>query len=83
MINTKWSLKKGNLVKVISGKHKGTIGEILKIHKHKESLTVKGVNIKKKHIKPKKTEQGAVLWFESPIHKSNVILHHPTTLAKL
>jgi large subunit ribosomal protein L24 len=76
MINVKWNLKKGDLVKVISGKDKGKIGEIIRIFRGKDSLVIKDVNIRKKHIGPKKEgDVGRILEFEAPIHKSNVMLY--------
>jgi large subunit ribosomal protein L24 len=71
----KWYLKKGDTVKVISGKDKGMVSQILNIFKDKGLLVVKGVNIKKKHIGPKKEgDVGRIMQFEAPIHKSNVML---------
>lgn len=75
MTVSKWYLKKGDLVKVISGDAKGTVGEILQILRNKDSVIVKGVNFKKKHVGPKKEgDVGSIKQFEAPIHKSNVML---------
>jgi large subunit ribosomal protein L24 len=72
----KWYLKKGDFVKVIAGKDKGSIGEILQILRAKDNIIVKGVNIKKKHIGPKKEgDVGRINQFEAPIHRSNVLLY--------
>ena len=43
-------IKQGDTVKVISGKDKGKIGEIVKILKNENRVVVKEVNIKRKHI---------------------------------
>lgn len=69
-------VKKGDTVKVISGKDKGKIGEILKILSTTNQVVVKDINIKKKHVKPKKEgEVGRISQFEAPIHTSNVMLY--------
>ena len=69
-------VKRGDTVKVISGKDKGKIGEILKILGTTNQVIVKDINIKKKHIKPKKEgEVGRISQFEAPIHTSNVMLY--------
>jgi len=69
-------VKKGDTVKIISGRDKGKIGEILKILATTNQVVVKDINIKKKHIKPKKEgEVGRISQFEAPIHTSNVMLY--------
>ena len=74
--NNSLHVKKGDTVKVISGKDKGKIGEIIKILGNKQQVVVKDINIKKKHIKPKKEgEVGRISQFEAPIHTSNVMLY--------
>lgn len=66
-------LKKGDTVKVLSGNDKGKIGEILEIIPKTEKVVVKGVNIRKKHIKPKKQgEEGGIIPIEKEIHASKV-----------
>lgn len=47
-------VKQGDTVKVISGKDKGKIGEIVRILKNENKVVVKEVNIKRKHVKPRK-----------------------------
>jgi len=75
---TKQSLhvKKGDTVKIISGRDKGKVGEILKILSTTNQVVVKDINIKKKHIKHKKEgEFGRISQFEAPIHTSNEMLY--------
>lgn len=70
-------VKKGDTVKIISGEDKGKIGEILKILSNTNQVIVKDINIKKKHVKPKKEgEVGRISQFEAPIHTSNVMLYN-------
>ena len=69
-------VKKGDTVKVLTGKDKGKIGEITKIIKTSSQVVIQDINIKKKHVKPKKEgEIGKILQFEAPIHSSNVMLY--------
>ncbi|KPK33408.1 MAG: 50S ribosomal protein L24 [Chlamydiae bacterium SM23_39] len=68
----KW-LKKGDLVVVITGNDKGKKGEVL--GKKKDKIIVKGVNVRKKHIKKtKETGSTQAIYKENPIHISNVAL---------
>ena len=70
-------VKKGDTIKVISGKDKGKIGEVIQILRHSHQVIIKDVNVKKKHIKPKKEgEVGRISQFEAPIDASNVILYN-------
>jgi large subunit ribosomal protein L24 len=69
-------VKKGDTVKILTGKDKGKIGEISKIIKSSSQVVVKDINVKKKHVKPKKEgEIGKIFQFEAPIHSSNVMLY--------
>ena len=47
-------LKKGDTVKVLSGNDKGKTGEVLEVLPKTEKILVKGINIKKKHVKPRR-----------------------------
>ncbi len=73
----KMHVRQGDTIKVISGKDKGKIGQISKILKQTSQVIVQEVNVKKKHIKPKKEgEVGRISQFEAPIHSSNVMLYN-------
>ncbi len=66
-------LKKGDKVVVIAGANKGKEGIINKILDNK--VIVEGVNIVKKHLKPKNNNgNGEIVEREAPIHVSNVKL---------
>ena len=66
-------IKKGDTVQVLSGNDKGKTGEVLKVMPKQEKLVVKGINIRKKHIKPRKQgEEGGIISKEFPIHMSKV-----------
>lgn len=69
-------IKKGDTVKIITGKDKGKIGEVTKIIKNSSQVVIQDINVKKKHVKPRKEgEIGKILQFEAPIHSSNVMLY--------
>ena len=71
-------LKTGDKVVVITGSNKGSEGKITQILD--EKVIVEGVNIVKKHLKPKNNNgNGEIIETEAPIHKSNVMLVDPKT----
>ena len=73
-------LKTGDKVIVISGSNKGKEGTISKILKDENRVVVSGVNLKKKHLKPKNNNgTGEIIEVEAPIHASNVMLLDPKT----
>lgn len=73
-------LKKGDRVKVIAGKDKGAVGEILAVFPLQDRVLVQGVNIMKRHVKDSadpntgRTTKGGVISSEAPLHVSNVQL---------
>lgn len=70
-------VKQGDMVKIISGKDKGKVGEITKIIKNENRVVVKEINVKRKHVKPRKEgDVGKISQFEAPIHSSNVMLYN-------
>ena len=71
-------LKKGDKVVVISGANKGKEGKITKVLDDK--VIVEGVNVRKKHLKPKNNNgNGEIVEVERPIHRSNVMIVDPKT----
>ena len=66
-------IKKGDNVKVLSGNDKGKTGEVLEVIPKTQKVVVKGVNIRKKHVKPRKQgEEGGIIPVECSIHSSKV-----------
>ena len=66
-------IKKGDTVQVLSGNDKGKTGEVLEIMPKDNKVIVKGVNIRKKHVKPRRQgDEGGIISVESPIHMSKV-----------
>ena len=71
-------LKTGDKVVVIAGSNKGKEGKITKVLDNK--VVVEGVNMMKKHLKPKDNNgTGEIVEVERPIHVSNVMLVDPKT----
>ena len=66
-------LKKGTQVKIISGKDKGKIGEILEINNKDNKIKIKSINMVKKHTKPTKENKGGIISKENFIHQSNIM----------
>ncbi|MCC2592212.1 50S ribosomal protein L24 [Tessaracoccus sp. OS52] len=72
-------VKKGDRVKVISGKDKGVVGEIIAVYPQEQRVTVEGVNIVKRHRREAQGAggrriEGGIISSEAPIHASNVQL---------
>ena len=66
-------VKVGDNVKVIAGKDKGKEGKIIKTFKLQNKVVVEGINMVKKHSKPRTNEdKGGIFEIEAPIHVSNV-----------
>ena len=66
-------IKKGDMVQVLSGNDKGKTGEVLEIIPKTSKVIVKGVNIRKKHVKPKKQgEEGGIIPVECAIYSAKV-----------
>jgi large subunit ribosomal protein L24 len=75
-------LKKGDTVVVRAGKYKGKTGKIVATHPSDNKVTVEGINIVKKHVKPNSTHpQGAIVELTKPIWVSKVSIVEPTSKA--
>jgi large subunit ribosomal protein L24 len=68
-------IRKGDTVRVISGKDKGKEGEVIRVMPSAEKVIVDGVNVAKRHQKPTRAmQQGGIVDKPMPIHVSNVAL---------
>ena len=66
-------VKKGDTVQVLSGNDKGKKGEVLEVIPKDSKVVVKGVNVRKKHIKPRKQgDEGGIISVECAINSSKV-----------
>lgn len=77
MTSAKLKIKKGDKVVVLTGRDKGTKGEVLKTLVSENRVIVQGVNMVTKHQKPTQVSPGGITKKELPIHISNVALVDP------
>ena len=69
----KMRIKSGDMVMIRSGKHKGKTGIVLKVHPKLNKVTVEGVNVVKRHVKPtQQRPQGGIVELTKPIWTSKV-----------
>ncbi|WEG73385.1 50S ribosomal protein L24 [Vagococcus intermedius] len=72
-------VKKGDKVKVITGKDKNKEGVVLTAFPKQDRVIVEGVNMIKKHQKPSAAApQGGIVETEASIHVSNVMVIDPS-----
>ena len=75
----KFHVKKGDLVKVLSGNSKGKEGKIALMLPDKQRAVVEGVNVVTKHLKPTaQNPNGSIEKREATIHISNLMVIDPT-----
>ena len=67
-------IKKGNNVKILTGKDKNKNGEIIEIDRKNYRAKVKGINMVKKHIKTTKEKKGGIVPKENFVNISNLVL---------
>jgi len=73
-------IKKGDTVIAISGKDKGKTGTVLEMRPSDERAVVEGLNIIKRHTKPRPPDDpGGIIEKPAPIHLSNLALVDPET----
>jgi large subunit ribosomal protein L24 len=77
----KLHIRKGDRVKVISGKDRGLVGEVIAVYPDRGRVTIAGVNIIKRHLRDtaaqpqaRQTTKGGIVSSEAPIDASNVQL---------
>ncbi len=71
-------IRKGDQIQIIAGKDRGKSGKVLRVISENSKIVVEGLNLMKKHMKPKKSgEKGQRLEIPSPISISNVMLVCP------
>ena len=68
-------IKKGDTVLIINGKDRGKKAKVLKVYPKARAIMVEGVNIVRKHRRPKnEKEKGQIIEIPKPISVSNVKL---------
>ena len=73
------NIKKGDQVRIISGRDKGAEGKVIAVLREEQRVVVEGVNRIKKHTKVVQSggragTTGGIITTEAPIHVSNVML---------
>ena len=72
------NIKKGDTVRVLSGKDKGKEGQVVRSLPSKQRVVVEKVNMVKKAMRPtQQNPQGGIMSVEAPIHVSNVMVICP------
>ena len=78
------NVRRDDQVQVIAGKDRGKRGRVLRVEPKKERLYVEGLNMIKRHTRPRQVRDaqraeavGGVIEREGPIHVSNVMLIDP------
>ena len=70
-------IKKGMIVNVISGNHKGQSGKVLDVFPKKMNAIVEGVNFRKRSVRPTQDNpSGGYVEREAPMHLSNLMVLH-------
>jgi len=65
-------IKKGNKVKILTGKDKNKEGEIIELDRANNRAKVQGINMVKKHVKTTKEKKGGIISKENFLHISNI-----------
>lgn len=66
-------VRKGDTILIILGKDRGRKGKVLKTLPKEQKVLVEGINLKKKHVRPKKEgEKGQIVQIPAPVQISNV-----------
>ena len=72
------NIRKGDKVLVIKGKDKGRKGKVIDAFPKQGKVSIEGLNLKKKNVKPKKSgEKGQIVQAPAPLDASNVKLICP------
>ena len=75
----KLKIRKGDRVKVITGRNRNAVGDVLRVLPREDRVVVSGVNIVKRHQRPQRGDTGGIVQREAPIHISTVALIDPKT----
>ncbi|WP_336276716.1 50S ribosomal protein L24 [Bartonella sp. CB178] len=70
-------IKKGDKVIVLSGRDKGSSGEVIKVNPKENSAFVRGVNVVKRHQRQTQKHEAGIVSKEAPIHLSNLAIVDP------
>lgn len=72
------NIKKGDKVKILTGKDKGKTGKVLQVLPSRERASIEGLNLLIKHLRPRRQgEKGQKIEFPAPIDLSDLMLVCP------
>ena len=79
-VRHKFSLRKGDQVKVMSGRDRGKTGRVLSVYPKRNAVVVEHANMIKRHTRPNpaKNIKGGIVEKEAPIQVSNVMIVCPS-----
>jgi len=72
-------IKKGDNVVVLTGRDRGKTGEVLRVFPADSRVIVQGINVAKRHTRPRMGDPGGIVERELTIHISNVALIDPSS----
>ncbi len=68
-------IKKGDIVKIVSGNDRGKQGKVLAVFPKESKVVVDGLNMKKKHVRPRSQgKKGELIRLPAPLHVSRIML---------
>jgi large subunit ribosomal protein L24 len=68
-------IRKNDTILIISGKDRTKTGKVLSVFPQKKAIIVEGLNLRKKHVRPKRSgEKGQIVQVPVPLNVSNVKL---------
>ncbi|MBB5072910.1 large subunit ribosomal protein L24 [Bartonella callosciuri] len=70
-------IRKGDKVVVLSGKDKGSSGEVIKVNPKENKAFVRGINMIKRHQRQTQKQEAGIVSKEAPIHLSNLAIADP------
>lgn len=70
----KLKIRRDDTVVVVTGKHKGKVGKVLRVLPDRGRVLVEKINLVKRAVKPQGDRPGGVLEKEASLHVSNVAL---------
>lgn len=71
-------LKKGDTVKMLTGKDRGKTGKVIKVEPKAGRIVVEGVNLYRRHVRPKRQgEKGEIVQLARPVAAANAALVCP------
>ena len=77
-------IKKGMIVRVISGAHRGAEGKVLFVSPKRKRIIVEGVNFIKKSTRPtQENPNGGIVEKEASLHMSNVMVSQNGKISRI